>query len=188
MAQHGHGLLDRQNSVLVVIDIQERLLGAMPEQPRKQLLKNTGILIEAAGELDIPVLHTEQYPKGLGKTDTRLQAALPDRTAHEKTCFSCQQAKSFAEALAGLKHRQVVLTGMESHVCVLQTAIELRQAGYTVFAVEDAMASRRHSHHKNALQRLPQNDVDISNVESVLFEWLRDASHPAFKMLSALIR
>lgn len=181
-------LCEATHSQLVVIDIQERLVAAMPSKPRQQTLRNAERLAQAAKCLQIPITHTEQYPKGLGATDKKLRAHLPDTAAVEKTCFSCCAADGFIPKLASHQRQQIVLCGMESHVCVLQTAIELQQAGYQVFVVEDAVCSRHKHHHQNALARLRQAEIIITNVESVIFEWLRDASHPDFKALSRLLR
>ena len=181
-------LCDANHSQLVVIDIQERLVAAMPSKPRQQTLSNAERLVQAAKTLQVPITHTEQYPKGLGATDKKLRSHLPDYAAVEKTCFSCFAADGFISALASQQRQQVILCGMESHVCVLQTAIELQQAGYQVFVVEDALCSRHKKHHLNALARMRQAGIIISNVESVIFEWLRDASHPGFKSLSRLLR
>ena len=181
-------LCEATHSQLVVIDIQERLVAAMPSKPRQQTLRNAERLAQAAKSLQIPITHTEQYPKGLGATDKKLRAHLPDTAAIEKTCFSCCAADGFISALASHQRQQIILCGMESHVCVLQTAIELQQAGYQVFVVEDAVCSRHKQHHQNALARLRQAEIIITNVESVIFEWLRDASHPDFKSLSRLLR
>lgn len=179
-------LCDPRDSQLVVIDIQERLSAAMDEKVRAQVVRNTGILLEAAGRLEIPVTITEQYPKGLGTTVSELAGQLPEESSRlEKTCFSGCAAGDFE---ASLSHRQVVLTGMESHVCVLQTALELHALGRQVFVVEDALCSRRKASHKNALSRMRQAGVVVSNTESVIFEWLRDAQHEQFKALSRLIK
>jgi len=172
------------HSQLVIIDIQEKLAAAMKDSVRKQTVRHTAILAEAAVRLGIPVLRTEQYPAGLGSTVPALQDT---GRVVEKTCFSCFAASGFPRSLDGAR-RQIVLAGMETHVCVLQTALEMHQAGYQVFVVEDATCSRHKRHHRNALARLRQAGVVVSNVESVLFEWLRDARHPAFKTLSRLIR
>lgn len=181
-------LCDVTHSQLVVIDIQERLVAAMPSKPRQQTLRNAERLAQAAKTLQVPITHTEQYPKGLGTTDKKLRAHLSDTAAVEKTCFSCFSADGFIPMLASHQRQQIILCGMESHVCVLQTAIELQQAGYQVFVVEDAVCSRHKQHHQNALARLREAEIIITNVESVIFEWLRDASHPDFKALSRLLR
>ena len=181
-------LCDVQQGRLLVIDEQARLLAAMADNPRAQLLKNTAILLQAAQTLAVPVIRSEQYPKGLGVTDQSIESQLPaDTLKLEKTVFSCCGVAEVAE----LSHQQVlpqwVLVGIETHVCVLQTALQLKAAGQQVFVVADACCSRQKNQHKNALQRLSQAGVVISNTESLLFEWLRDAKHPAFKELSKLI-
>jgi nicotinamidase-related amidase len=168
------------DSALVVIDIQERLAAAMPA--RDAVVRATGILLEAAARLDIPVLVTEQYPKGLGPTVAELTARLPERAVRvEKTCFSgC--------SVLPLTRRQAVLAGMEAHVCVLQTALELAAAGREVFVAQDAVCSRAEANCANALARLAAARVVVTNSESVIFEWLRDAAHEQFRALSKLIR
>ena len=181
-------LCDATHSQLVVIDIQERLVAAITSKPCQQTLRNAERLAQAAKTLHIPVTHTEQYPKGLGVTEKTVRTHLPDSAAIEKTCFSCFAAEGFITALATHQRQQIVLCGMESHVCVLQTAIELQQAGYQVFVVEDAVCSRHKQNHQNALARLRQAGIIVTNTESVIFEWLRDASHPDFKALSRLLR
>lgn len=182
-------LCDANRSRLLIIDEQERLLGAMAEKPRAQVLKNTAILLQAAQTLAVPVVRSEQYPKGLGVTDQSIESQLNNDTLKiEKTAFSCCAVPEIAE----LTHQQVlpqwVIAGIESHVCVLQTALQLKDAGQDVFVVSDACCSRQKAHHKNALQRLTQAGVVVTNTESVLFEWLRDARHPDFKHLSKLIQ
>ena len=168
--------------------MQQRLVAAMPEKPRQQTLHNTALLTQAANTLKIPVTHTEQYPNGLGSTEEVVRAHLTDSEVIEKTCFSCFAAEGFITTVSLSLRQQIILCGMESHVCVLQTAIELQQAGYQVFVVEDAVCSRHKRNHKNALARLRQAGIIVTNTESVIFEWLRDASHPDFKSLSRLLR
>lgn len=178
-----------EESQLVAIDIQGRLAAAMPEEERERVLRRAGILATAAGELKVPVLATEQYPRGLGPTAAPFAEALPPATPlFEKTCFSCGGAEGFLNTLGAGDRRQVVLAGMETHVCVLQTALELQGHGFQVFVVEDAVCSRSPANHRNALERMRQAGVIVTNTESVLFEWLRDASHEHFKVVSALIK
>jgi len=182
-------LLQVARSVLVVIDIQVKLARAMRPADRVEVLRNTRVLLEAAGRLGVPVLLTEQYPKGLGPTEPLLQLALPEGTFRiEKNSFSCCGESDFVTRLSGLRRRQVVLSGMEAHVCVLQTALELLDGGFEVFVVEDATCSRKPAHHRNAMERLRAAGVVIANTESVLFEWLREATHPEFKVLAALLK
>ncbi len=182
-------LCDKTNSQLLIIDVQERLCAAMPAPVLAQLLRNTTVLITAARALQIPLLVTEQYPQGLGSTHAQIKTALPDdQSFYSKTCFSSCGAKDIKPLLTVHAHGQFILTGMEAHVCVLQTALELKQQGATVFVVEDAICSRFKPQFNNAIARLRAEGIVISSTESVLFEWLRDASHPQFKALAPLIR
>ena len=168
------------DSVLVLIDIQERLASAMAA--REEVVRAAGLLLEAAARLRIPVFVSEQYPKGLGSTVAELAARLPeDATRIEKTCFSACDALT-------LPRPQAVLAGMEAHVCVLQTAMELSAAGRDVFVVGDAVCSRAEANYRNALDRLQRAGVIVTNTESVIFEWLRDAGNEHFRALSKLIR
>ena len=178
-----------ENSVLVLVDTQERLAAAMPEPTLVGVIDACTLLLQAAGILQVPVICSEQYPRGLGATLETLAEKLPAATRHfEKTCFSCAGATHFQDALAGADRRQVVVAGMEAHVCVLQTALQLKAQGLGVFVVEDAVCSRRDSHYRNAMQRLSQAGVVVTSSESVVFEWLRDARHDAFKAVAALLR
>lgn len=182
-------LCRREDSALLIVDAQTRLAAAMPETERAHLLRNTGVLIEAAKTLAIPVLQTEQYPRGLGPTEPELAERLRGIAQPlEKTAFSCCGADGFDAAACADGRTQWIVCGMETHVCVLQTALELHARGLQVFVVEDAVCSRTAANTANALARLRQAGVIVSNTESVLFEWLRDAGHPQFKALSALIR
>ena len=177
------------HSVLLVIDIQERLASAMPKEDLERLIKNTSILMQAARHLDIPVLSTEQYPKGLGNTLPEIRQHYPDEVnCLHKTGFSCCAAEGFTERLSRFNRKQVVLTGMETHICVLQTATELQDNGYNVFVAEDAVCSRSARRMQNGLARMRQMDIMITHSESVLFEWLRDARHPQFKTVSSLLK
>jgi nicotinamidase-related amidase len=182
-------LLSAANSLLIIVDIQAKLLAVMPEAEANLITANTGSLVEAAAILNIPVLLTEQYPKGLGATDTNIAQKLPEAMqVFEKTGFSCCLAEGFCAALESSGRKQIILAGLEAHVCVLQTALELRYKGYQVYVVEDAICSRKAGHKSYALQRMQQQGITITNHESVLFEWLRDASHPDFRSISGLLR
>lgn len=177
-----------EDSVLVIVDVQERLAAAMPNTVRTRMNEQINILLTAAAALSVPVIVTEQYPKGLGHTEADLKHNLPASTqVIEKTAFSCVKADGFINALEKSNRKQIILTGMETHICILQTAIDLIKRDYEVHVVEDAVCSRSKMNQYNALQRLRVHGATISNVESALFEWLEDAKHPAFKDLSRLI-
>ena len=182
-------LCKADDSCLLVIDIQSRLAATMPGKVLDRLKKNSTLLIRAAGILSVPVLATQQYPQGLGTIEPQISVALPPDCRHfEKTCFSCAAAGDFMQELTHLGKKQIILTGIEAHVCVLQTAIDLKNAGYDVFVVIDAISSRQRENYENASQRLQQAGVIICNTESVIFEWLRDARHEHFKTIATMIK
>lgn len=183
-------LCTAETSQLVVIDIQVRLAAAMPPEARERVLKNSGILLQAARLLQVPTVVTEQYPKGLGHTEPALAQHFPENPGVVcKTCFASSGAAEFNAVLDAQHGRhQVILVGMEAHVCVLQSAMELLGRGYQVFVVEDAVSSRDDANRHNAMARLRQAGAVVTNTESVLFEWLRDAAHPQFKAITALIK
>ncbi|WP_442499192.1 hydrolase [Methylobacter sp. sgz302048] len=182
-------LLLAENSLLIVVDLQPRLSAAMPGPDAELMTVNAGKLVEAAGLLDIPVLVTEQYPKGLGPTAASVIEKLPETAqVFEKTGFSCCAAEGFTQALQDSRRKQIILVGQETHVCVLQTALELLHEGYQVHVAMDAVCSRKSEHKHYALQRMQHQGAIITNYESVLFEWLRDSTHPYFKHLSGFLR
>lgn len=179
--------LDANHSQLVIIDIQPKLCAVMPETAVSSTLQNTAILAQAASALEIPITITEQYPQGLGETVPDIRAHLGQISAITKTAFSACDEPKFNQQL----HRdrpQVIIAGMEAHICVLQTALDLLATGKQVYVVEDAVVSRNPANQANALMRLRQAGCVITNTESVVFECLRNAQHPQFKTLSKLIR
>jgi nicotinamidase-related amidase len=172
-------------SQLVMVDMQEKLIPAMPAE-MDSVIKNNAILLQATQLLEIPVIHTEQYPKGLGATLSTLTQFV-HKAAIEKITFSCCDEPAFMRRLMG-DRSQVIITGMESHICVLQTALDLKLAGKQVFVVEDAVISRHPNNKQNALSRLRDAGVVVLSTESVVFEWLGAAKGDAFKAISQLIR
>jgi nicotinamidase-related amidase len=176
-------------SALVIVDIQDKLAPAMPPDARREVLATVRTLLTAAGQLSVPVVATEQYPKGLGETLPDVSGHFPaDAAIISKDSFSCCGEPGFTDALAATGRNQVVIAGMEAHVCVTQTAVELLEAGYTPFVVADGVCSRRPAHRDNALDRLRAAGVVVTNVESTLFEWLQRAGTEDFRKLSKLIR
>lgn len=176
--------LTAADSVLVVIDVQEKLLAAMPAGPA--LVRDVAFLLDVAALLGVPAVATEQYPKGLGSTVAELARRLPaDRRA--KTAFSCCGAAGFLDHLRSLDRPQVVLAGMEAHVCVLHTALDLFDAGFGVFLPADAVASRSALDHDIALRRLERAGAVVTTAEATAFEWVGDAAHPQFKAVSRLV-
>ena len=176
-------LLHASQSVLMVVDVQARLLPAMAEPDL--VTGNSVKLVAAAKRLAIPVLVSEQYPKGLGPTVDSLKEA---GTVLAKLSFSCAADPGIAQALERLGRRQIVLCGIESHVCVLQTALGLKAKGYEVAVVWDAVSSRKLADKELAAPRLRAGGVSLIGTEMAIFEWLGAAGTPEFKELSALIK
>jgi nicotinamidase-related amidase len=172
------------SSTLVVVDIQDRLLAKMPEA--ETLVRNAAFLLDVATLLGIEALATEQYPKGLGPTTPEIARRLPPNTP-AKTAFSCCGAAGFLAELRRGGRANVVLVGMETHVCIAQTTLDLLEAGLTVFLPEDGLASRHRQDHATALRRLERAGAIPTTVEAIAFEWLGDAAHPQFKAVSKLV-
>ncbi len=177
-------LISAARSQLLVVDMQEKLVPIV--ENRDAVLRNTGILVEAAAAVSVPSSVSEQYPKGLGHTVPELAAA--GARTFEKVEFSCARNAPLAEHLKSADRPQVVVTGVEAHICVLQTALDLREAGYEVFVVADAIGSRRADSREIALARMQAAGVVAVTTEMVVFEWLETAEAPAFRALSKLIR
>lgn len=187
MTLMGRFFLERSNAQLVVVDVQEKLCRAMEPAVLEQLAGNISILLDAAAELGLPTIVTEQYVKGLGSTLPVLKEKLT-ATPLEKMTFSCCGGEGFMQALAASDRRQVILTGMESHVCVLQTALELLNAGYVVHLVTDAVMSRKKANWKTALKTLTSAGAVLTSTEAALFQLLKVAGTEEFKKLSKLVR
>ncbi len=176
--------LRAEDSALVVIDVQDKLLAKIPTAAT--MIRNAAFLLDVAKLLGVPARATEQYPKGLGPTTAELARRLPTPLL-AKTAFSCCGAGTFLEELEMLHRPNVVLTGMETHVCVSQTAFDLLAAGLHVFLAVDALAARFPVDHDTALRRLEQAGAVLTTAEAVAFEWVADAAHPQFKAVSALV-
>jgi nicotinamidase-related amidase len=179
-------MLKIESTVLVLIDVQERLLGAMHE--REALVTSLTRLLRGAAALGVPVVVTEQIPEKLGATVPALAAAAGSPPALVKSCFSCAGAPAFLERIRGLGRTQVVLCGIEAHVCVYQTARDLLDAGYHVEVVADAVASRAPENRRIALERLACEGAALTSVEMALFELQRVATGDSFKALLGIVK
>ena len=179
-------LIEAARSTLLVVDVQEKLLPAMAEPDA--VVAGCRILMEAAARLGVPIVVSEQYPKGLGPTVPPLAGLAPPDSVLPKMHFSCASDPAIGTRLAGLGRDQIVIAGIESHVCVLQTAIGLGEKGLTPIVVADATSSRALANKAAALARLAANKVEVATSEMVVFEWLGQAGTPAFKDLSRLVR
>lgn len=179
-------VLEAGRSVLIVVDMQERLAPAM--HGLEPVLHNAGVLMQAAARLGVPVVVTEQYPKGLGHTVAPLAALTPPGAVVEKAEFSAALNDAFNRRLAGLGRPDAVICGIEAHVCVLQTALDLAGRGIPTTVVRDAATSRTMLSAETAFARAARHGVEIATTEMVVFEWLRRADSPAFRELSRLIK
>jgi len=179
-------MLAIDKTVLVVIDFQTGLLPKI--QNAWSLLPLAIKLIRVIRELGIPVLWTEQYPKGLGPTDERVANELAGVRAIEKISFGCLGAPAFEEALRALQRRQLLVIGIETHVCVMQTVLCALAQGYEVFAVQDAMGSRHTQDHECGLARMRDSGATLVTSEMAIFEILRTAGAPEFKKVLPLIK
>lgn len=179
-------MLSLDNSVLVMIDIQGKLLNVMYE--KEALLENAQKLIRGLKVLGVPVILTEQNPKGLGATQPELTQLLPDVKPIPKFCFSCYQDAGFHQALHDQKRKQVLVCGIEAHICVYQTAMELLAAGYEVQVIADVVSSRTMRNRDIALARLQGEGARLISTEMVLFELLQTARSPQFKEIQQVIK
>lgn len=169
---------------LLVIDVQEKLMTKIPNADA--LVRNIAFLIDGARLLQMPVLATEQYPKGLGPTVPPLAQRLPERP--DKTAFSSCAVPSVVESFRKGARPKVVLAGIESHVCVMQTALDLLALDFRVYVPTDAVGSRYAVDHESALRRLERTGAILTTSEMCVFEWVGGASHPQFKQISALVQ
>lgn len=170
------------DSVILLVDLQEKLTPHIHD--RKNIVNNCEWLIKAGQKLQVPTLACEQYPKGLGYTEANIRTRFEKSQLVEKTCFSAARNIVFIDKLAELNRSQVVICGIEAHVCVLQTAIDLLQMDYQIFVVADAIGSRSLDDKYYAIQRMQQKKVSMVTKEMVLFEWLEDSNSNLFKEIS----
>lgn len=178
-------MLKCEQTVLVLVDMQAKLVPAMNQS--QSLVDNVCRLIRGLNVLGVPILHTEQNPAGLGPTVQDV-AQLLNQSAVEKMAFSCCGEKSFLDALAFLDRRQVLLAGIEAHVCVYQTAMDLLGHKYGVHVVADAIASRTPENRQIALAKMSSAKAEITSVEMLLFELLGSAQSPAFKEMLRIVK
>lgn len=177
------------DSVLVVVDVQERLLAAMRPEDQATVARNVPILIRAAWVVGVPVIVTEQYPRGLGATVETVREAIPaGAPVIEKLEFSCARSSAFSAALEATGRRTVVLCGMETHVCVLQTTYDLRAQGYSVHVAADAVSSRTPDNRQIGLDLARQMGAVITSTETVTFQWVGRAGTDEFKAISRLVK
>ncbi|WP_313756051.1 hydrolase [Tissierella sp.] len=177
--------LNKDNTVLFVIDIQEKLASIM--KYKEQVIDNTKILITAAKEMALPIIVTEQYPKGIGPTVVDIKETINNVEIFEKNSFTAY-IDEVKEVLEATGRKKVIITGMETHICVFQTARDLIDNGYEVFIARDAVCSRTKENFLNGLELVKDAGAVISNTESIVFDLLKVSGTPEFKVLSKLIK
>jgi nicotinamidase-related amidase len=178
--------LDKNNTALVIIDIQERLAAVM--KMKDAVVSNCLHLIELAKMLNIPIVLTEQYPKGIGQTEESIRKALPEYRPIEKLTFSCCDEPSFPDAIRKLNKKTLIVTGMETHICILQTSIGLLREGFNVHLVKDAVCSRTKENWNVACEFMRDAGAVITCTETVLFQLLQIAGTEEFKAISKRIK
>jgi len=179
-------LCPREDSLLLVVDVQERLLPHIFEKER--VLENCRRLIQTANVLGVPILLTEQYPQGIGRTVKEITDLLPGAEPIEKVSFSCCGDPAFLERLAALGKRTVIVCGIEAHVCITQTTLELLAGGYFPYVVGDAISSRTRENWEAGVARMQQAGATLGSTEMVAFELLRRAATDEFRQILSLFR
>ncbi len=179
-------MLERDDTALVVIDVQGKL--ALLMHDKAELFTNLRRMIQGARVLGVPILVTEQYPEGIGPTVPEIAEVLPELDPISKVCFSCCGADKFVSSLQSLGRRAVLVTGIETHICVMQTVLDLLEAAYDVHVVADAVSSRSADNKRIGLERMRDAGAVITSTESALYELLGVASGPEFKAVLKLIK
>jgi len=182
-------ILEAGDAALVVIDVQEKMLSAVTSAPTDVILDKIRRLIGTAKVLDLPIVFTEQYPKGLGATSSLVREALPrELKPIVKTTCSCWRDPAFRDAVQATGREQVIVAGLETHVCVQQTALDLLRVDYAVFVAADAVGSRFPYDTEISLMRMRRAGVEISTAESLIFELIERCDHPKFKDILQLVK
>lgn len=178
--------ITKENTTGLVIDIQERLFPVMWE--KEKLLKGCTTLIQGLNELKLPLVVTQQYTKGLGETIDEIKSVVPDFNFVEKRDFSCCDEPSVVEKLKALKAQNVIICGIEAHVCVLQTAVDLKAEGFNPVVVMDCVSSRTPENIEMARERFRLEGIMMTSYESILFELTRTSGAAEFKIISKLVK
>lgn len=179
-------MLKLENTAVVIIDMQGKLWNVMSE--KEALLENVQKLIKGVRVLGVPIILTEQNPQGLGPTMPELTQLMPETRAITKFCFSCHQDKNFEQIISGIKRNQLLICGIESHICVYQTTLELLSHGYEVQVIADAVSSRVLRNRDITLMRVQSEGAKLTTVEMVLYELLQTAENPKFKEMLKVVK
>ena len=180
-------LIDRNDSTLLLIDIQDKLIKKIFDF--KSVINNSKKIIDIFSLLKLPIVYSEQYPNGLGKTINPIEDKLKKIKALkiEKTTFSCVSNKNDIQIRKIFTKNQIIICGVETHICILQTSIDLYNKGYEVFVIDEAVGSRNERHKNLAFERLVKHGISLINFEMLVFELIRDSKDKIFKELSKYI-
>ena len=179
-------MLNVEDSLLFIIDVQDKLVNMLKNGD--EISRNNIVLAKSAKILGVPVIVTEQYPKGLGPTIDGLKEYVETENIFEKTSFSAVEKEEIFEKIKGYSPKNIILTGIETHICVYQTALALLENGYNVYVVKNAVSSRNSKDYRTALELMHDFGVRLTCVETVLFELLKTSKHPNFKEIQLLIK
>ena len=182
----GRSRLSADDSVLLVVDIQDAFREHILEIER--VIDKSRVMIEAAKLLELPIIVTEQYPKGLGHTVEELREVLGDCTYYDKVTFSCCQDEKIAQAVKATQRQQIIMVGIETHVCVAQTTYDLLAMDLQIFLAVDAISSRCKIDRETALQQLRELGVVMTTTEAAIFEMMHSSKHPKFREISKLVK
>lgn len=178
--------ITKENTVGLIIDMQERLFPVMNE--KDTLLKNSQVLVEGLAKLSVPLIFSQQYTKGLGETLPEIKTLIPEFSYFEKKEFSCWDNPEISGKLKNLAAKNIIIGGIESHVCVLQTAVDLKAAGLNPIVVMDCVSSRSQANYELAKERFRAEGIMMTSYESILFELTRSAGAPEFRAISKLVK
>lgn len=181
-------ILQKDSCALLIIDIQEKLFGAMDEAVRTKVARNAGVLAATAKAYSIPVILTEQYPKGLGRTVPEVKDRLSEIAPLEKNYFDCMKEGAIAENLVGLGKRTVIIAGIEAHICVLYTALSILQKGWNAVIATDAVCSRKKHDWETALRSVSRAGAVLYPTETICFMLMERSGTPEFRTLSPLFK
>lgn len=179
-------MLNPHQTALILVDVQGNLARAMPEN--QHLIKNIQSCIKAAQVLDIPIVWIEQYPEGLGETIAELKELLPEQMPLRKTTFGCMSNPSISEALAQLGRQQLLVCGIETHVCVYQSVMQMFETGYEVELITDAVGSRDPANKQLAIAKMQTKGASLTSTEMWIFEATKDAKSPLFKDILKIVK
>lgn len=182
-------MLNKDDSILIIIDVQDKLVNMLDSENKEKAITNSKKIIQASNILNIPVIITEQYPKGLGLTIENVRDCLNEKYyPYEKTSFSIVKDENIYNAIIKESKKQIVLFGIEAHICVFQSALELKEKGYEVYVVSDITFSRNNEEKISSLQNLRHLNIQTPSLETVLFMWLETSKNPSFKEIQNLIK